>query len=213
MKITKFVHSCLLVEMPGPVNRTALFDPGAMSEAALKVANLKFLDDIFITHKHYDHMSLPLLKQLTDKFPGVRITAPPDAAAQLGQAGFTVQTEPPEGVAFFKAPHEDMRPMSSEPADEIGVHYLGKLSHPGDSHTFAETKAVLALPVQAPWGSTINAVRLALKLKPQYIVPIHDWHWSGQARADGYARIEKFFKEQGITFLKMETGKPVVLDV
>jgi L-ascorbate metabolism protein UlaG (beta-lactamase superfamily) len=212
MKITKFVHSCLLVEMPEPVNRTALFDPGAMSEAALDVDHLKFLDDIIITHLHPDHMSLDLIKKLVIKFPEVRITAPADAAKQLMQAGLTAQSEPSEGITFFDAPHEEVWPMFPNP-DEIGVHYLGKLSDPGDSHSFHETKAILALPVQAPWGSTIKAYKLAVELKPQFVIPIHDWHWTDAARESSYDRLEELFKEQGITFFKMKTGVPIVIEV
>ncbi len=211
MKITKFVHSCLLVEMPAPVNRTALFDPGVMSEQALDVDSLEYLDDIIITHQHPDHLSLPLIQKLISKFPAASITAPADAVAILKEQAITASSEPSDGIVFFDAPHEKTYPMFPSP-DEIGVHYLDTLSDPGDSHTFSETKAILALPVQAPWGSTVNAVNLALKLKPKYVVPIHDWHWSDAARTSMYDRLEEIFKEQGITFLKMETGVPVVLE-
>jgi L-ascorbate metabolism protein UlaG (beta-lactamase superfamily) len=93
------------------------------------------------------------------------------------------------------------------------VHYLDKLSHPGDSHSSTETKAVLALPVQAPWGSVRDATALALKLKPQYVIPIHDWHWSDQARAATYATLEKVLGEHGVTFIKAVNGEPFVLAV
>lgn len=212
MKITKLVHACLLVEMPAPVNRTALFDPGTMSEEAVNVDSLEFLDDIIITHKHNDHMSVVLIKKLVEKFPNVRITAPPDAAEELKQEGIEAMTDPSEGMVFFDSPHESVAPMFP-PLDEIGVHYLDRLSHPGDSHSFSETKPILALPVQAPWGSTIKAVNLALALEPKYIIPIHDWHWRDEAREQMYNNLDQLFQKQGITFCKMETGKPVVLDV
>lgn len=212
MKITKFVHSCLLVEMPEPVNRTALFDPGAWSEEALDVDSLVYLDDIVITHQHNDHMSIPLIKQLVGKFPDVRITAPEDVVELLGAEGIKASSDPAPGMSFFDAPHEDVEPMFPRP-QEIGVHYLDMLSHPGDSHSFDETKAILALPVQAPWGSTLNAVRLALELKPQHVLPIHDWHWQDAARRSMYNNLEKLFADQGITFHKLETGKPIVIDV
>jgi len=199
--------------MPAPVNRTALFDPGMMSEGTLPVDKLEYIDDIIITHGHPDHMHVPLIQKLLAKFPDVRITAPADAVEELKKAGITAQSTPSEGIAFFDAPHEETYPLFPRP-DEIGVHYLDKLSDPGDSHSFNETKAVLALPVQAPWGSSVDAVNLALKLKPQYVIPIHDWHWSDDARATMYDRLEQILKEQGnITFCKMETGVPVVLDV
>lgn len=214
MKITKFVHSCLLVEMPEPVNRTALFDPGTFSEEALDVEKLEFLDDIIISHQHQDHMSIPLIRQLVGKFPEVRVTAPKDAAAILNAEGIKASSEPGQGIEFFKSPHEKLRPMMDvDPPDEIGVHYLGLLSHPGDSHSFKESKAVLALPMQAPWGSTRRAIELALKLKPDYILPIHDWHWSDQARRGAYDNYEKIFAEHDIKFYKLKTGQPIVIDI
>jgi L-ascorbate metabolism protein UlaG (beta-lactamase superfamily) len=212
MKITKFVHSCLLVEMPAPINRTALFDPGMMSEHALDVDKLEFLDDIFITHYHGDHMSVPLIKKLVAKFPNVRITAPQDAVDMLKEAGITASAEAPEGVTFFNAPHESVEPMYPQPL-EVGINYLDKFSDPGDSHSFTQTKAVLALPVTGPWGSNIRALNLAIELHPQYIVPIHDWHWNDDARKGTYDSMEKLLKEHGTTFLKMETGVPVTIDV
>lgn len=210
MKITKLMHSCLLVEMTEPVNRTVLFDPGVFSEPFVDVASLVWLDDIVVTHMHFDHMSVPLIKKLVDKFPKVRITAPEDAIQHLSEAGIRVSTDTPEGIELFESPHESIYPLSSTP-EQIGVHYLGLLTHPGDSHTFSQTKSVLALPVQAPWGSTIRAINLALELKPKYIVPIHDWHWSEEARVQMYSMMEKVFKEEGITFLSVNNGEPIVL--
>lgn len=212
MKITKLVQSCLLVEMPAPVSRTALFDPGSMS--TVEVDSFKYLDDIFITHNHHDHMDVELIKRLVAKFPEVRITATPEAVEQLQQQGINASSEPPAGVRFFESPHEPIRPFyAADPPQEIGIHYLEKLSHPGDSHSFHETMPVLALPVTAPWGAATNAVRLALELKPQYIVPIHDWHWRDEARDSSYANMEKLFAEHGITFIKAVNGEPFVLEV
>ncbi|HET6924470.1 MAG TPA: MBL fold metallo-hydrolase [Candidatus Saccharimonadales bacterium] len=212
MKITKFVHSCLLVEMPAPVNRTVLFDPGSMSAPALDVDQLEYLDDIVITHSHGDHIDMDLIKRLVAKFPQVRITATQEVVDILSQEGITASTTPPEGMALFDSPHEAVEPMFPTP-EQIGVHYLDMLSHPGDSHSFNETKPILALPVTAPWGATVKAVNLALQLKPRYIIPIHDWHWNDDARANMYAGMAKVFADQGITFLKPETGVPMVVEL
>ena len=210
MKITKLMHSCLLVEMTEPINRTVLFDPGVYSEQFVDVTSLMWLDDIIITHSHPDHMSIPLVKKLVEKFPEVRITAPADAAKQLSEAGIKASTDLPDGIELFDAPHESIAPFSSTP-QQIGVHYLGLLTNPGDSHTFRETRSVLALPVQAPWGSTVRAINLALELKPKYIVPIHDWHWHEEARLKMYSMMERVFSEQGITFLALTNREPIVI--
>jgi L-ascorbate metabolism protein UlaG (beta-lactamase superfamily) len=200
--------------MPEPVNRTAIFDPGTFSEAALDIDKLEYLDDIIVTHQHQDHMSIPLIRQLVGKFPGVRVTAPKDAAAILNAEGIKASSEAGHGIEFFKSPHEKLRPMmEADPPDQLGVHYLDLLSNPGDGHSFKETKAILALPIQAPWGSTRHAIELALKLRPRFILPIHDWHWSDQARQSSYDNYEKLFAKHGIKFYKLKTGQPVVIEV
>jgi L-ascorbate metabolism protein UlaG (beta-lactamase superfamily) len=209
VKITKYVHACLLVETP---ERVALFDPGSMSVDALDVAQLKKLDDIFITHEHTDHFSLELVKKLVEKFSEARITSTPDVVTQLAKASIKATDRPPAGVSFFDSPHESVAPLFPRPPQEIGIHYQDALSHPGDSHSFTETKAILALPVQAPWGSTIKAVNLALELKPRHILPIHDWHWSDAARQQMYNTLESVFGKYGIIFHKLETGQPVDID-
>jgi len=212
MKITKLVHSCLLVEMPAPVDRTVLFDPGAMSVEALEVGKLEFLDDIVITHRHEDHVDVGLLKELIAKFPDVRITTTPEVVEKLAAEAINANTTMPDGMVLFDSPHEEVRPAFPQP-QEIGVHYLDVLSVPGDSHSFKETKAILALPVTGPWGATVRAINLALELKPQHIIPIHDWHWRDEARQMMYDMMEKTFAEQGITFHKMVTSQPVVIDL
>jgi len=209
MKITKFVHSCLLVETPDHV---ALFDPGMMSESAFTIENLARLDDIFITHKHADHLSTPFIKKLVTKFPDVRITSSPEVVTQLAAENITASTTPPSGAVLFDSPHESVEPLFPTP-EEIGIHYLDVLSDPGDSHHFTEAKAILALPVTAPWGSAIAAVKLGLQLHPRYILPIHDWHWRDEVREMMYNDFEKIFKDVGIQFFKLETGKPVEIQM
>ncbi len=205
MQITKFVHSCLLIETP---ERTALFDPGVMSQEALDPGALAKLDDIFITHVHPDHLSVELLGALIAKFPRVRITSTPEVVAHLAQQGITATDRAPEGVVFFDSPHESVKPLSASP-EQRGIHYLDIFTDPGDSHSFHETKAILALPVQAPWGSTIRAINLALELKPRFVLPIHDWHWSDAAREQTYDILQRVLGEHNIKFLKLETGQPI----
>ena len=208
MRITKFVHACLLVEMPD--GRTALFDPGSYS--TVDPDELTRLDDIFITHNHSDHMDVGLIQRLVAKFPNVRVTATAEGMEQLAEAGIAASNQAPEGATIFDSQHEPVEPLFTTP-QEHGIHYLDMFTHPGDSHRFRETKAVLALPVQGPWGSTVNAAQLALDLKPRYIIPIHDWHWNDAARKSTYDSLEQFFKKSGIMFIKAVNGTPFTLDV
>ncbi len=208
MKITKLGHSCLLVEMPEPVNRTVLFDPGIFSDVA--VEDLEYLDDLVITHEHTDHYDHDLLLQLVDRFPDVRIKTPASLVQKI--EGISVTTDAVEGLELFDAKHEGRGPFL-KPPENIGVHYLQTLSHPGDSHSFIETKQILALPITAPWGSTDRAVQLALQLKPKHILPIHDWHWKDEVREEMYNRLEVLFAEYDITFYKLVNGEPILIDI
>lgn len=212
MKITKLAHSCLLVEMPQPVNRTVLFDPGAMSAGLVHAANLVYLDDIVITHEHFDHCDESLIAELVQKFPEVRITAPQSVVDNLRRKNVEATVSPPEGLTIFDAPHEDLAPMGQTP-EAIGVHYLGALTHPGDSHSITESMPILALPITAPWGSTTAAVRLATQLKPKYVIPIHDWMWRDEWRQQMYGSLSEYFKQQGIEYIEAVDGKPFVIDV
>jgi L-ascorbate metabolism protein UlaG (beta-lactamase superfamily) len=209
MKITKFVHSCLLVETP---DRVVLFDPGVMSTPNIDINNFSQLDDILITHVHGDHVDPPFIKQLIDKFPTVRITSTDEVVQMLAGEGIKATTTPPADVDFFDSPHEKVEPVFPQP-EEVGFHYLDKLTHPGDSHSFKETKDILAIPFTAPWGSNIRAINLVMELKPKHVLPIHDWHWRDEARQGQYDIWERILGEQGITFHKLETGQPVEIDM
>jgi len=209
MKVTKFVHSCLLVETP---DRVAIFDPGMMSRSAFNFEILNRLDDILITHVHGDHCDPEFISELIAKFPTVRIAGPQDVVDELAKHGIKATTTLPANVTLFESPHESVMNMFDTP-EQYGYHYLDQLSDPGDSHSFKETKAILALPVQAPWGSSVKALNLALELKPKHVLPIHDWHWRDEARAQMYARFEDVLGKQGITFHKLETGVPVEIEV
>lgn len=200
MKITKFVHSCLLIETPGA---TAIIDPGQFSwESGLfKIESLQRLDDIVITHEHADHMSLDFIKALRTKFPNTRITTTQAAATKLTEADIAnVGTTSQGNVRLFATNHESTEPLGPPPQN-TGVHYLS-LTHPGDSHSFSETKEILALPITAPWGAMIQAARLGAHLKPKVIIPIHDWHWNDTARQSAYATLEAFFAQHDIRFIK-----------
>lgn len=206
MKITKYVHSCLLIEADEAV---VLADPGTFSwESGLfSVDNLQRLDYITVSHEHPDHLNEAFLKALVSKFPSVRIITNSAIAARLQASGYeNVSTQGDTVVQPFATQHESVQPFGEVP-DHVGVHVLDRLTHPGDSHHFTETKEILALPMTGPWGSFMAAVSLALKLQPKYVLPIHDWHWNDTARARAYDDAARLLAEHNITFVKTRDGE------
>ena len=206
MRVTKVVHSCLLVETE---ERVGLIDPGVFSWESGLITGETFqrLDDIIITHEHEDHVHLPFVKALIEKFPNVQIHTNQAVAIKLQAVGLkNITTASSERVQFFPAAHESNEPLGKTP-DNVGVHYLGQLTDPGDSFQCDTTHEILALPITAPWGALTHAAALALDLKPRVILPVHDWHWNTSARKDTYERLVDFFAERGITFVPLVDGK------
>lgn len=201
MKITKFVHSCLLVEEN---NKKILIDPGDYSAGALDLNYLSGLSYLLITHEHQDHMYLPLIKEILGKFPGLKIISNSSVVGILGAEGIQVSTEGDDFIQTEEVLHEKV--FGITPPMNVLFRINGKLTHPGDSHHFSKTTEILALPIQAPWGSTTDAVNLAEKLKPKVIIPIHDWHWNKEARKNMYKRLEEYFATLSIRFIGLETG-------
>lgn len=176
MRITKLVHSCLLVETDSV---TALFDPGSFSKEAVlnQLQQLDKLDYLVITHNHQDHLDEELVAEIVKRWPNVKLAANDEIRRQLAPFNL-VDTD--DACSEFGAPHEAV-PTGSQVPNNSGWHF-GDFSHPGDSFSFNETRKVLALPYVSPWGSTTRAVGLAKELKPEYIVPVHDWHLNDEAR-------------------------------
>jgi L-ascorbate metabolism protein UlaG (beta-lactamase superfamily) len=204
MKISKHLHSCLLIENLGT---TVLIDPGIFTynEKALDIASLQNLHYILITHEHPDHMHIPFIQELLAKFPDVKIITNPSAANVLERQNITSLTEGNEIVTIHEAPHEKL--WDVDVPQNMVVNVFNRLTHPGDSLHLTTTNDILCLPIQAPWGSTTAAVEKALELKPKIIIPIHDWMWKDDFRTTMYQRLTQFFAKHEIDFKSLETGQ------
>jgi L-ascorbate metabolism protein UlaG (beta-lactamase superfamily) len=213
IKITKFVHSCLLVELG---ERVVLCDPGQFSwESGLfDINKLNTLDQIVITHEHFDHFHLPFLQALMERFPDVPIISTQSVKNQLEEKGFNnIYTESNILVEIFSSKrHASLDPLGATP-ENIAVHIFDTLTVGGDRHDLEKSKTILALPVTAPWGSMMGATKMALDLAPKHIIPIHDWHWSEIARQQAYARLKSFFAEKEIIFHDMQDGVGIDIEV
>ncbi len=208
MKITKYAHSCLLII--ADAGQAILVDPGQFSwESGLfEVSSLDALDTVVITHEHFDHFYQPFVEAVLQKFPDVQFVSTPTVVAKLRALGAKKAT--PESIAgievFSRKAHADLSPLGEAP-ENIAVHIDGKLTIGGDRHDLEESKDVLALTVTAPWGSMMSAAAMAERLRPKVIIPVHDWHWNEQARSGAYDRLEAFFADRNIIFLKPSDGQ------
>lgn len=212
MKLTKFVHSCVLVEDEG---KTILVDPGQFSwqSGLFNIEALNSLDAVVITHEHFDHFNEEFVTAIINKFPEVLFVSTTPVVEKLQQMGAkNTSTDSVDGIEIFsKVKHASLEPLDEAP-DNIAVHIFDKITFGGDRHDLEETKDILALTVTAPWGSMTDAAAMALHLKPKIILPIHDWHWNDAARRQIYDRLEGFFAKHDIRFIKPVDGQAQEVD-
>lgn len=176
MRITKFSHSCLLVEENGA---RIMIDPGTWSEGHTEVENL---DAIFITHKHQDHADPESIKKILAKNPGVPIYSNDQVIEELRPHEISVEK-------FVEGDSQNIKGLSVEAygkdhaviyptlprTDNTCLLVGGRLYHPGDSfHQPAQPVEILALPVCAPWMRLAEAIDFAKTVKPKIAFPIHD---------------------------------------
>lgn len=211
MKISKYVHSCLLIEEQ---NKTILIDPGnyTFEEKALNLNYLKKLDYLLITHEHQDHMYVPLIKEITKKYPSVEIISNNSVKKILEVEGLKVSTQGNEFITISQVPHEKL-PFSTKAPQNSLFTIFNRLTHPGDSLEFNKTTGMLALPIQAPWTSLTAAIEKAVDLKPKVVIPIHDWHWKDEARKNFYQRAKDYLGKFNIDFKILETGEVVEMEI
>lgn len=208
MKITTYLHSCLLVEEQ---DKTLLVDPGMYTYAAhaLDLNKIDKLDYLLITHEHADHYHLPFIKEIIAKFPNIKIISNSSVITILQNENISASSEGNEFIELETLTHEKL--WDKEPPLNTVFKIFGKFTHPGDSLHFQTTSEILALPITAPWGSTTESVNKALEIKPKVIIPIHDWQWKDEVRIGMYQRLQTFFATKGIDFRSPETDKIIEL--
>lgn len=204
MIISKHTHSCLLIKEK---RKVILIDPGnyTSEDDALRLEDIHQLDYLLITHEHVDHLYIPFVKELTNKFVNLQIISNSSVANLLYKEDILAKTQGNTFIEVIDAPHEHV--FAAPQFQNNLFNVFSTLTHPGDNLSFKETCKILALPVQAPWGSLTQAVEKAIEVKPEYIIPIHDWHWSDKARSAFYSRLNEYFAQNGIKFLGLQNGE------
>lgn len=206
MKITKLGHSCVLVET---ADRIGLFDPGVWADRAL-IDAVEHVDRIIYTHEHADHFDIDILKSLLLKFPEAHVICNEEIQKliETAEGNVTIRQES-QCTVKFSSPHEQLPVPSAKAPEENGYHFKDLFTHPGDSQSFTETKKVLAMPFIGPWGKTGDSIAKVLELKPEYVLPVHDWHYTPEAKLWLQGLLESVFAETGIKLLPNENGKVI----
>ena len=212
MRLTKFGHSCLLVEEGGV---RVLLDPGSFSDG---FETLEGLTAVCLTHQHVDHVDPERVRPLLDRNPGVRVVSDEGSAEALGEAGADVEVvhdgdELALGGLALRVVGRDHAAVHPEVPVVPNVGYLlgGRLFHPGDALTMpGEPVEVLAVPAGAPWLKLADAVDYLRKVGPRVAVPVHEKVLSEVGISSHYRLLEQL-RGPGTAFEVLDDGRPVEL--
>ena len=175
MKLTKYQHSCFILEQDGNI---LVIDPGAWAADFTSPDNVVA---VVITHEHADHFDIEKLKAIFEKNPNMRIYGPADVTAQIKDLpAHTVTAGDSVKIAGFSLDfvggvHATIHKDFHEPFQNVGVIVNETLYHPGDSLALpGRSIKVLSLPIIAPWEKVSESVDFLIQVNPGLIFPTHD---------------------------------------
>ncbi len=210
MRISKYVHSCLLFEHDGD---KLLFDPGNYSFIEGRVTPETFQDvsTVVITHSHPDHLALEPLKRIL-ALSGADVVTNGEVAAILdaeGIAATTIEEGTLTAGAFrlraIPTPHEAIL------ADTVPRHTAflvnDRILNCGDS--FADPLLpyagvdVAIMPVMAPFLTEVGVAAFARRMRPRQVIPVHDGYAKEFFVNQRYANYDRVFTAMNIQFHKL----------
>jgi len=207
MKISKYLHSCLLFELD---NHKLLIDPGNFTFAEGIVTPEIFADvnSIIITHIHPDHLdteSLTVIVELSNAT--VYTNTQVGAAIEKEGLPYTLIDEGIYHIGPFKVEaipvqHE---PLLDNPIPQMtGLLINDKVLHPVDSMdpklTGYKNIELLIMVTMAPFTNELTIARFADKLHPKQILPVHDGFAKEFFIKQRYQNYKKHFENSAIKF-------------
>ena len=208
MLVSKFIHSCLLVENGAD---RILLDPGTFTFAggAVPIETFDRITAIVITHRHADHVDAAAVKKIVARNRSAAVLANADVCALLKESGVSGEAFE-EGtrrvgattLRAIRAEHAAL--LNAVPPPNVAYVVDEKLLHPGDS--FARSLdacrgiPLLALPITAPWTSEIGAGEFADRVAPKAVIPIHDGYVKEPFVRMRHDNWQKHFAAKGLRF-------------
>ena len=211
MKLTKFEHSCLIIEVSGS---RLIIDPGVFT---MPLGDIGDVVAVVITHEHGDHWTPDQLQRIIDRNPDVKIYGPAGVVAAAKDftiekvAGGDVIEIEPFNLKFFGEKHAVIH-ESIPIIDNVGVLVNDELYYPGDSFTLPGVAVgTLAAPAGAPWMKIGESMDFVLAVKPKRAIPVHEMVLSVAGKGMTNDRLSWATTQGGGDFFVLEPGEELDL--
>ncbi|WP_129668952.1 MBL fold metallo-hydrolase [Phytoactinopolyspora endophytica] len=174
MKLTKYEHSCVLVE---DGDARVLIDPGNFSHG---FEELTGLTAVLVTHQHPDHLDVERLPRVLEHNPDAALYTDAGTAEVLAQMHIestTVHAGDRLDLGVEVDVHGEQHAVIHPDIPVVpNVGYLvgGRFFHPGDSFAPPPVDVeILGMPTAAPWQKLSEAIDFLRAVEPATAIPIH----------------------------------------
>ncbi|GAB3915012.1 MBL fold metallo-hydrolase [Mucilaginibacter boryungensis] len=204
MKITKYLHSCLVFEKNG---FKLLVDPGTFSfaEGFIEADEFNDVDAVIITHIHADHLDKENLVKIIE-LSGAKVYTVKQVSDELQK--IAVKSEPipntigPFTLELIPVKHEGI--LDNPLPEMVAMVIDGQVLHPVDSFddkllAYAGIE-LLILPVMAPFTTELIVASFADKIRPKQVLPVHDGFAKPFFLKQRYENYNRHFEKLGVVF-------------
>ena len=202
MKLTRYGHSCVLVE---DGHGRVLLDPGIFSSG---FEDLQGLTGVLITHQHPDHLDVDRVTRLLEQNPEAVLVT--DEGSQLDLPRTVAHAGDSFDLGLSVTVHgSDHAVIHPDLPGVPNVGYLvgGRFFTPGDALTVPDADVeVLGLPTDAPWLKLVEAVQLLRDVRPAQAFPVHDGVLTAKATGIWYGHFDRLGPD-GTAFSPLVAGE------
>ena len=172
MYIKRHPQACVEIREKG---KTLFIDPGEFGIPE----NLKDADAIFVTHNHFDHVSIKDEEVLESIKSGhIQVYGP---GSLYEDAGFPVNVVK-DGDDFMigdvsvkvMGNWQDITSIYDPPIENVGYMIEDRFLHPGDALPKFRGLPIVAGPMAAPWAKNSDIEKYLEEYRPKGIFPLHD---------------------------------------